>query len=148
MGEICKWNISKVFNCKLCLIKRTTQGTYDTFTPLISTNLTWIKATVRIAQIMSCSGSWHSYSNKLQGYHHLSSRTFSFSNLPFVGCWSSLKSEQCDTSSTPCDPFVNKELFSSKVLFTVPPLHLKLFTEITPNKTHNHFGKNWSFLWL
>ena len=75
---MCKWNISKLSNCKLCLIKRTTQGTCDTFTPLISTNLTWIKATVRIAQIMSCSGSLHSYSNKLQGYHHLSSRTFPF----------------------------------------------------------------------
>ena len=39
-NRMCRWNISKVFNCKLYLIKRTIHGTCDTFTRLISTNLT------------------------------------------------------------------------------------------------------------
>ena len=109
-----------------------------------------------MAQIMSFSGSLHSYSNKLE---HLNWSCFSeycqfyltltisdmpltwyhlcplFENnmcapllayLPFVGCWSTLKSVQCATFSTPSDPFVNKELFISRVLFTVAPLIHKL----------------------
>ena len=112
---------------------------------------TCMKATVRIAQKMSCSGSLHSNSNKLEGGNSDYSNKFSHSStswntpmfhklayvldqlyyirpsltyLPLIGCWSSLKSKHCSTSSTPFDPFANKELFRSKVLFTVAPLSI------------------------
>ena len=48
---------------------------------LILKNLTWIKATVRMAQIMSCSGSSHLYSNTLKLDWSLLVKTFAFGKV-------------------------------------------------------------------